>query len=420
MRLPVEEWMETSELPEEVRVAFREAVVGFKAGAYRSALLFSYVGWNLAIRHRVLNAQRPERFPEKKWEQIADRLRDDDRWDAQAFETTQMKAPAPIFPVSEDLRTQVRFWKDRRNDCAHFKFNRIGSHHVEAFWSFVQSNLGRFVPAGGEADLLQRLARHYDPNFTPPGADVRPLVDRVPLAVETTRYPQFLSALVRRFSRRTTGAREIGVTELAEIFALLLRGGDPALESAAVEACTKAPSLLTSVLRRDPSLCLRWAADAVVVRRLWRELLFEQGHQDLPIYAALLRNRLIPAEELEEANLWIARRLRGDVPRPEDEPALSQAGFLAALKRIAFEEGQINEFDWGNRNAATVRWYVETYAIDDTVAESICTTFGYPPYPYGGRDALAELFASNRAKLEELEERAEHLDETVPADLVTS
>ena len=272
--------------------------------------------------------------------------------------------------------------------------------------------------AGSEANLLQRLARHYDPNFTAPDADVTSLIDRVSLAVEKLRYQQFLTSVIKQFSHEIVNITHIQTAVLSEIFVLLLKSGDSALVDAAIDACAKEPVVLTSVLRREPSMCLRWSHDAVVIRRLWRSLLFEAGHQELSIFAALLRNALIPAAELDEANAWVIHRLRGDVPRPEDFPALFQGGFFDAFKKFAFENYEINQFRWGNRNAASVRWFVETFPLDKIVTESICTTFASAPYPFEVRDALRQLFASNPTKFKEFEASAKALGRTIPTDLV--
>jgi hypothetical protein len=65
--------------------------------------------------------------------------------DAATFDATQHKNPAPIFAIDQELRDQVKFWKDRRNDCAHSKQNQIIAAHCEAFYAFVRSTLNRFI-----------------------------------------------------------------------------------------------------------------------------------------------------------------------------------------------------------------------------------------------------------------------------------
>lgn len=417
MRLPLEEWVDDSDLPEASQVAFREAVICFKAGAYRASLLFSYLGWNLAIRYRVLSAHRPEGMAPAKWEQIAELLRDDDKWDSKAFDCTQMTDPAPVFGVSKDLRAQVLYWKDRRNDCAHYKLNRIVSSHVEAFWAFIQSNLGRFVPSGGREDLLQKLERHYDANYTAPGSDVAPLVARIPLAVEQHRYSEFFEDVFERFSEEKKGETVLKEAELSDIFHAALRQSDESLADAARKCVGEELWLLSAILRREPGLVLTWSRDRTTIRRIWREMLFEDGHQDLPVYAALLRNGLIPQGELREANEWIAEHLRAGAPRPDEVSALSAAGFFDSFKKLAFENGKLDIFGWGNRNASFIAWYVEAYRIDDVVARSLCSIFGGTYYPFQACAALAQLISKNARKRRELERAARRLDLNVPAVL---
>ena len=77
-------------------------------------------------------------------------------WDSSAFDATQQQKPAPIFVVPDDLRRQVEFWKDRRNDCAHSKDNKITPAYVEALHAFIESNLNNIV-----SPFLRTLSSKY-------------------------------------------------------------------------------------------------------------------------------------------------------------------------------------------------------------------------------------------------------------------
>ena len=131
MKLPIEKWAEEHELPKEATEALQEACRSFKAGEYSADLLFSYLAWNLVLRRRIMAARCPPGFPQGRWDALQADMTNEDKWDGEVFGSTQTKGPVPIFDVSDDLRTQVRFWKDRRNDCAHLKDNRIDDPHVE-------------------------------------------------------------------------------------------------------------------------------------------------------------------------------------------------------------------------------------------------------------------------------------------------
>lgn len=177
VKLPIQEWLEGKNLGTDADALFEESVQCFKAGAYRAALLMSYLGFQSILRDRILSAGAPAGVPPGMWSSIQSKLRSDDEWDPSVFDATQQKAPAPVFPVSEDLRQQVTYWKNRRNDCAHSKPGPITASHVEAFWVFVRAHSSKFAVNGSIEALLEKLKRHFDASITPPGTDATPLAD---------------------------------------------------------------------------------------------------------------------------------------------------------------------------------------------------------------------------------------------------
>jgi hypothetical protein len=46
--------------------------------------------------------------------------------------------------VVTDERGHPDFWRDRRNECAHFKNNPINSSHADAYWLFLRSQLDNY------------------------------------------------------------------------------------------------------------------------------------------------------------------------------------------------------------------------------------------------------------------------------------
>jgi hypothetical protein len=417
MHLPIETWLTDAGLPEESLVAFNESVLAFKTGANRAALLFSYVAWGLALRDRLLKAPGPPTgLQQGQWDAIMRDLRNDDTWDTQVFGCTQMKTPAPIFLVSEDVRAQVRYWKDRRNDCAHFKMNEIAAAHVDSFWAFVRSNLGRFVPLGSEASTITAILRHFDPNQTPPGADLMPLVRRIPESITPERLKPFLLD-VR--SALTTNVGTLKLSRSAEVNLLLAAGvsGGGQLGRAALEVMLDDHALLVGVVRMWPD-CVAYLSDYPEhVRRLWRKDLFDKNHADLPVFGALVRNALIPDDQLSEANSRAVLGLRGDLPLQTDVDALNRSGFFAALHDAAFSRGLVDQFAWGNANAATIAWYILNFPLDDVIVASICETFDKPPYPSAVEAMLQEVLAPGTPKRLEFENISQRSGRPVPSCL---
>ena len=99
-----------------------------------------------------------------------------------------------------DIRNQIHYWKNRRNDCAHSKVNIIDACHVEAFWTFLQSNLSKITVEGGKQTLLTKIERHYNINLTPKDADVQPLIKEIATAVTNDELNDFWNECAERIS----------------------------------------------------------------------------------------------------------------------------------------------------------------------------------------------------------------------------
>ncbi len=417
MRLEIENWLLEQELPREALVAFDEAIVAYKAGAYRAALLFSYLGMGLTLRRRLLLASCPTGMQQPQWDIVVNKLRREDSWDAEVFDTTQRQKVPPIFVVEESLREEFRYWKNRRNDCAHYKRNEIGAAHVESFWMFLRSSLGRWVPNGSAGDILTRLERHFDANLTPPGADVSPLVRQIPHAVPQQDVKKFFDDVVEQFRSTLGNVHLLNRDAVAAILAEFMKSAPADYAEEAAEWLRDVPERLFDTVRRHPELVHVLANQPELVRQLWRSELFKGGARDLELYSALLRNGLIPHDQLEEAHGRLVLKLSGEVPSAEQNRVLTNAGFWDYFDDLAFAERKIDQFAWGNSNARLVAWRLENHPFDAAVAEAICGTFGAEPYPFQVRDALKDMLGANPAVLAELERLAKSVGREVPEPL---
>lgn len=179
MKLEFEEWILSQKIGDSAKELFEEAIICYKASAYRASLLLSYLGFQTIIRDRIIISKCPSGFPESKWRMIQKDVTDENKWDNTVFDAIQTQSPSSIFPLTDDLRNQVSFWRNRRNDCAHSKRNEIGFAHVEAFWLFIKSTLGKFVVAGTKDELTNQIAIHFDRRLTPPGEDFTQIIDQI-------------------------------------------------------------------------------------------------------------------------------------------------------------------------------------------------------------------------------------------------
>ncbi|KAA6314826.1 hypothetical protein EZS27_034619 [termite gut metagenome] len=155
MKLKIEYWINDNNFSDAITNIFSESVMCYKNGIYRPALLLSYISFMNILRERILVSDGPKVFEKSQWNQIQRNVIKDETWEKAVFDATQQrgkieqstkaKTRDTIFSISETIREEIFYWKNRRNDCAHFKTNHIDAFHVEAFWAFLQSNLSKIT-----------------------------------------------------------------------------------------------------------------------------------------------------------------------------------------------------------------------------------------------------------------------------------
>jgi predicted metal-dependent RNase len=94
--------------------------------------MFSYLAFLTFLKETIIKSNKPASINQSRWDSILNDLQNDDKWEKRVFEELT-NSSTPIFNIKEDIRQQIKYWKDRRNDCAHFKDNEIDAHHVESF-----------------------------------------------------------------------------------------------------------------------------------------------------------------------------------------------------------------------------------------------------------------------------------------------
>ncbi|PTT17940.1 hypothetical protein DBR27_01005, partial [Flavobacterium sp. HMWF030] len=128
MKLKIESWIAENNFSEDVSVLFTDAVTCYKAGANRASLLFSYLALLTILKERIISGTKPSLITQGEWDNLIAKLHNEDQWESNVFDavqrrekidmTTRSRTKDPIFNITENLRQQIRYWKDRRNDCA--------------------------------------------------------------------------------------------------------------------------------------------------------------------------------------------------------------------------------------------------------------------------------------------------------------
>lgn len=181
---------------------FEDSISCFDAGIYRQAYLLAYQGFTQYIRSVVRDAKMPKGYDPNKWNGVQAKLNNEKDFDEQVFTCIQQKnCPTGTPPVvaildmPDTLRDDFTFWRNRRNDCAHYKAYDINASHVLAFYSMLNQYMLKITVEGGKNTLLREFADAFNPAKTSPKSSIQPLVDKILLMVPPSEMNDFFDGL---------------------------------------------------------------------------------------------------------------------------------------------------------------------------------------------------------------------------------
>lgn len=380
LRHPFRSWLEQQEIAEPALALFDEGMICYAAGAYRAAVVFSYLGVLRAIAHRLMAAPRPSGFPANYWQRLQHSVRQDDTWEGTIFDAMVMEKPASIFLINDDIREQLRYWRSRRNDAAHARTNEIDAPHVEALWLFAKSNLPRLIVAGSRAGLNERFRRHFDPSYSAPGADFAHLVAEIPQAVRAVEYTDFLRDVLRLTHDLSDepGDDPDMSEDGGQLVEHILDLSNEQLTWSLRDLLDSDQQLLIGAIMRVPRLTALYDGRGSFTWKLWHDLLpFRKEHgydpidRSLGVVAYLLRNGLIHESQRDEALRHIIEKIHEGYlhSRYTDEvmESLSDVGFWDAVKQFGFSWGNVQ---WVAKNLALAVEYLTRRPVEREVARA--------------------------------------------------
>lgn len=320
-----------------LRDILNDAIRCYRNGIARPALMLSYIAFIQAVRDNLLKSDMPKGFNEPRWKACMSKLRQENAWDEQVISCIKCRDNPPYFELTDSLRGDVCFWRNRRNDCAHYKDSEITLSHVAAFWVFIMDNYNKFTPIGSLMQSVNDYKRHYNVSITPKGTSTEVIFKRLCLAIKTEDD-------LLLFLKETDSCMEY--EEQAQLLHDLLM--DERHKS-------KVISLLTVKLKRVKMYLALKPADVSVVlgnnpemtRKFWYEdfMLFASCAN---VYVEMLRAKMIPQGEIKESlDMFLKHEYKRSafyLDNPEDFNVLKENG----LYDIFIEEYLSKDFVCNN------------------------------------------------------------------------
>jgi hypothetical protein len=400
MRLHIETWVSERDFSIEVNTLFEESAKCYKVSAYRAALLFSFLAFQTIIKERILKSTKPDRIHEHQWNSIHKNLRNDDFWDAEVIECIKKSDPnKKIFEISEDLRQQAIYWKNRRNDCAHSKRNIITDSHVESFWYFLKANLNHFVLPGSQTSLLNKVKTHFDTSYTPEDKPFDYLINECKQIIDSTNVSTFIKTLFETINEDTPFWLFSNTREMDFLEALIL--ADQTIFEELTEQIKQDNEIYKSFIQARPSRVQYFLRFEDIIRKTWKVDLLKGSKISLQLLAALLLHEVIPSEERINLYSRVIKKGLLDLNVTEvDLDILLRTKFIEQIRQAVFIDYQdngmlLNNFEWGNKNVNIALFYLANYEIEQVIVRNISNAFLVPPYPFKAQVALKEFFSKN-------------------------
>ncbi len=380
-----------------LRDILNDAIRCYRNGIARPALMLSYIAFIQAVRDNLLKSDMPKGFNEPRWKACMSKLRQENAWDEQVISCIKCRDNPPYFELTDSLRDDVCYWRNRRNDCAHYKDSEITLSHVAAFWVFIMDNYNKFTPIGSLMQSVNDYKRHYNVSITPKGTSTEVIFKRLCLAIKTEDD-------LLLFLKETDSCMEY--EEQAQLLHDLLMDE---------RHKAKVISLLTGKLKRVKMYLALKPADVSVIlgnnpemtRKFWYEdfMLFASSAN---VYVEMLRAKMIPQGEIKESlDMFLKHEYKRNafyLDNPEDFNVLKENG----LYDIFIEEYLSKDFVCNNpgEKCHKTDFYISLIqrgGISDklikVLSESIKGTF---PYKLENR-LKGEIFKEEENKKQYLE-----------------
>lgn len=369
MKLSIENWLDEKEYKTDIKKLFLESIICYKNNAYRASLLFSYLGFLTIIKETIIKSPKPSSIPEGRWESLIKDIKKDDKWESTLFDATQ-NASSSIFNMNDDLRLQIKYWKDRRNDCAHFKRNDIESHHIEAFWSFLKSNISKITIEGGLESLLNKFDIHFDETFTPPNQNFDHLIKGIPESIEITQRESFLLGIKKRLDGGRFGHVD---SDAFKVYNRILEIGDSYTKEELIIYLKKEKKDV-AFLNDFPKKIELMAYTSSQIRSLWKNRIFNGNFiNPYTIYASLLRLKLIPLDNIQEANSELFNQTdSGKIPLENDIETLKANSFFEYIIKIAIYDKELTDYLWVNSNFKIITLSIEQTTLNEEIVKVLC------------------------------------------------
>ena len=390
---------------------FRDSVRCFHAGIFRPAYIMAYQCMMIYFRRLIQNEDMPAGFDAVKWKKMQVNLAKDKEWEEEVNNAIRKKANAkaappevPVLAMNDSLRLDFDYWRNRRNDSAHYKEYRINDSHVLSFYSFLTQYLLKISVEGGKATLLKEFKDACDVTKTSPKKSLQPLIDKILVMVSPEEMDDFFAELDGVMGYRFTGRYE-------NTLASIIKSGNEKLKEYVIKFVRSDKRFKAEFINDHPDI-VGYIVDKPESREFWMKYLARCRNR-VAILARMLMVGLIDPDEKDEAVRKVLEHSfnnnDGMGTVSEDEQLiLNSNGFFDALKEEYFNGDYTskNVVLCGREKYDFFYGYIAHMPVNKELADMLVDIFSRPDYPYVWsnifKEHLLEANAAYKAKFDKV------------------
>ncbi len=390
---------------------FRDSVRCFHAGIFRPAYIMAYQSMMIYFRRLIQNEDMPAGFDAVKWKKMQVNLAKDKEWEEEVNNAIRKKANAkaappevPVLAMNDSLRLDFDYWRNRRNDSAHYKEYRINDSHVLSFYSFLTQYLLKISVEGGKATLLKEFKDACDVTKTSPKKSLQPLIDKILVMVSPEEMDDFFAELDGVMGYRFTGRYE-------NTLASIIKSGNEKLKEYVIKFVRSDKRFKAEFINDHPDI-VGYIVDKPESREFCMKYLARCRNR-VAILARMLMVGLIDPDEKDEAVRKVLEHSfnnnDGMGTVSEDEQLiLNSNGFFDALKEEYFNGDYTskNVVLCGREKYDFFYGYIAHMPVNKELADMLVDIFSRPDYPYVWsnifKEHLLEADAAYKAKFDKV------------------
>lgn len=203
------------------------------------------------------------------------------------------------------------------------------------------------------------------------------------------------------------------------IISKIIKMNDSEISESLILYLKSEQALLKAYINEHPSIIALLGYSKPEIRNFWNTKIGGMTNA-MGVFASMLRNNLIPAEEIKEANEHLVE-LYKYTENSDDHYILSSHGFGEVLYERLFIKNNSNQrkyWEFMNKHYGLYTKYVEVYELKDDVVKILCEELGKTEWvSYFLRESIERLFLRNTSKMEEFKQKASKMTLTLPSQI---